>query len=108
MTEGLAIEIACAKMQELGIGKDYLLRYRHFQLQGSETMNLKSDNDLFILLTPEADTRVYSRMGIFDLKDFAVSEMQYIHSGNITIENLNIKFPIQVKFLQVIPILQTS
>lgn len=107
MTEGLAIEIACAKMQELGIGKNYLLRYRHFQLQGAAVMTLKADNDLFILLTPETDTRVYSRTGIFDLKDLAVSEMQYVHSGNIRIENLNIKLPVQVKFLQVIPRLQT-
>ncbi len=107
MTEGLAIEIACAKMQELGVGKNYLLRYRHFQLQGSASMSLKANNDLFILLTPDVDTRVFSRTGIFDLKDPAISEMQYIHSGNITVENLNIKFAIQVKFLQVIPTLKT-
>jgi len=107
MTEGLAIEIACAKMRELGIGKDYLLRYRHFLLLPSKQMELADFNDLFILITPDVDTRVFSPSGIFDLRDPGVSEMQYLFRGKIAIENLNPKLPIQVKFLQVIPTLKT-
>ena len=107
MTEGLAIEVACAKMQELGVGKDYLIRYRHFQILPSGQLILKDKNDLMILLTPDVDTRVQSRTGIYDIKDLGIVEMQYLHSGEITIDNQNIKLPIQVKFLQVIPTLKT-
>ncbi len=107
MTEGVAIELARTKMRELGIGKKYLLRYRHFQLQPSKKMVLKMGNDLLILLIPDVDTRVFSRNGIFDLKDLAVSEMQYLHTGLVSLENLNIKTAIQIKLLQVIPILKT-
>lgn len=107
MTEGLAIEVAAAKMRELEVGTNYLIRYRHFQLLPSQQMILKTGNDTMILLTPDSDTRVQSRMGIYDVKDIGIVEMQYIHSGDITIDNQNVKFPIQVKFLQVIPTLTT-
>ena len=107
MTEGVALELARAKMRELGIGKKYLLRYRHFQLQPSKKMVLIMGSDLLILLIPDVDTRIFSRNGIFDLKDLAVSEMQYLHSGDVNLENLNTKTAIQIKLLQVIPILKT-
>lgn len=108
MTEGLAIEVACAKMQELSVGKDYLIRYRHFQILPAKQMVVNEKNDIMILLTPDSDTRVQSRTGIYDIKDLGIVEMQYLHSGEITIENLNVKSPIQVKFLQVIPTLKTT
>ena len=107
MTEGLAIELAKQKMKELGIGESYLLRYRHFQIQPSKQIKLKSPY-LSLLLTPDSDTRMSSRTGLFDLRDSANAEMQYVHSGTITIDNLNIKLAIQVKILQVIPILKTK
>lgn len=107
MTEGLAIEVAAAKMRELEVGTNYLIRYRHFQLLPSQKMVLKMGNDIMILLTPEIDTRVQSRTGIYDVKDIGIVEMQYLHSGEITIDNQNIKLPIQVKFLQIIPTLTT-
>jgi hypothetical protein len=103
MTEGIAIEIACRKMQEIKAGKGFLLRYRHFQLQPSGSLVIKANSDLMILLIPDGDTRVSSKTGIYDLKDAGVLEMQYLHTGNVAIENLNKTLPIQVKFLQVIP-----
>jgi hypothetical protein len=108
MTEGLAIEIACGKMHELGIGKNYILRYRHFQVMPLKQIELDDRNDLFILLTPDAETRVFSPSGIYDLKDTGVSEMQYVFSGRITVESLNAKLPVQVRFLQVIALLQNT
>lgn len=104
MTEGLAIEIAEHKMRELGVGKEYLLRYRHFQVEANKKRILQTQNHLFILLTPDVDSLVSSRNGVFDLKDTAAQEMQYIHSGEITLINQNIKLAISFKFLQVIPI----
>src|SRR3989338_3877752 len=101
MTESLATEIARAKMHELGI-TDYLFRYRHFQIPSLKKLELKDHNDTFILLVPDPDTRVNSHSGIYDIKNSAIAEMQYVFSGRITIENQNIKNPIQVKFLQVI------
>lgn len=106
MTEGLAIEVACAKMREQNVGKNYLVRYRHFQLQPGKQITLKVQSDLLILLTPDIETRVLSKSGIFDLKDSGVLEMQYLHTGTVTVENLSVKNPIQVKFLQVIPLNQ--
>jgi len=104
MTEGLAIEIAAQKMCELGIGKDYLLRYRHFLVEPSGTRVIKGDNHLYILLTPETDARVNSKNGIYDARDIAINEMQYLHSGEITLFNQNPKVLVSIKFLQVIPI----
>jgi hypothetical protein len=103
MTEGLAIEIAQSKMLELGVGSNYILRYRHFQILATKTIKIKAGDDLFILLLPSSDTRVISRNGIHDLKDTAINEMQYLHTGPIEVKNLHIKDPIQVKFLQIIP-----
>jgi len=108
MTEGLAIEVACSKMRELGVGKEYLVRYRHFQILGGKQLIHNHARDLLILLTPDPLTRVFSADGYYDLTDSAINEMQYVFSGKVTIENLNPKSPIQVKFLQVIPILNTK
>lgn len=103
MTEGLAIEIVEHKMRELGVGENYLLRYRHFQLEPGGKRVLKTLNHLFILLTPDVDSQVSSRNGVFDLKDTTAPEMQYLHNGEITLVNQNPKFFISIKFLQVIP-----
>jgi len=108
MTEGLAIEIACAKMRELGVGKDYLIRYRHFQLQALKSMDRKHPGELMILLTPDPFTQVTSTMGVFDQTDRRLKEMQYVFSDRFTITNLNTKQAIQVKFLQVIPLLKSE
>lgn len=108
MTEGLAIEIACAKMRELGVDDNYLLRYRHFQILAGKTKYRPQLGDLWILLNPDPLVRVSSPNGFYDLTDPAIDEMQYVFSGKITIQNLNTKFPIQVKFLQVIPILKEN
>jgi hypothetical protein len=107
MTEGLAIEIAKQIMKEQGVGESYLLRFRHFQIQPSKQVKIKSPYKS-ILLTPDIDTRMSSRTGLFDQRDAGNAEMQYVHSGLITIDNLNVKLPIQVKILQVIPILKKT
>jgi hypothetical protein len=108
MTEGLAIEIACSKMRELGVGKNYLVRYRHFQLLAGETVERKHWGELMILLTPEKSTRVISTLGTFDLADRAINEQQYVFTGKILIQNTSSTTPLNVKFLQVIPLLKSK
>ncbi|MBI1836442.1 MAG: hypothetical protein HYR91_04165 [Flavobacteriia bacterium] len=103
MTDGLAIEIAKKKMLELEVGENYLLRFRHLVLIPDESRIVKAPNDILILLLPDENIRVVSKTGAFDLTDKGISEMQYVYSGTITIQNLNQKLPVHVKLLQVIP-----
>lgn len=103
MTEGLAIEIAEQMMRERGIGcENYLLRYRHLVLGISETRQVSGKSDLYILLSPVPLVRVYSRSGVYDTT-VLLNEAQYVHTGNFTVTNLEMKSVVQVKFLQVIP-----
>jgi hypothetical protein len=106
MTESLAIEIARSKMQELKVQK-YHLRYRHFVVQSTKVVS-KHLSDWMILLTPDNQTFVSSRTGIFDLSDTNINELQYLHSGIINIENKNIKAILHVRFLQVIPMIEKT
>ena len=103
MTEGLAIEIAEKMMRERGIGSDdYILRFRHLILGIGETRPVSAKSDLFILLSPVSLIRVFSRSGVYDTTVF-LNEAQYVHTGNFTVTNLEIKAVVHVKFLQVIP-----
>jgi hypothetical protein len=103
MTEGLAIELAKRKMEELGNGENYLVRLRHFQIAPVSKVELKADNELFILIAPDEQVKVFSKAGVYNILDNKINEMQYLHRGNICIINQSTKTFIQVKFLQVIP-----
>ncbi len=101
MEEGTAILIAKCKMQELGI-EDYLLRYRHLKLDDNETLEIRSEHHLYILVTPKHFIKVESKTGIYDTQDEGLNELQYVHRGIIKVIN---RYPrqIDVRFLQVIP-----
>ncbi|MNE07273.1 hypothetical protein D3C87_22760 [compost metagenome] len=102
MTEGLAIEIAEQMMRERGIScENYLLRYRHLVLGASETRQVSGKSDLYILLSPVSQVRVFSRSGVYDTIAL-LNEAQYVHTGEFTVSNLD-KAIVHVKFLQVIP-----
>lgn len=103
MTEGLAIEIAESMMRERGIKcEDYLLRFRHLILNYSEIRELSAKSELYILLSPVSLIRVFSRSGVYDTT-VLLNEAQYVHTGQITVTNLEQKTVVHVKFLQVIP-----
>lgn len=106
MNENLAIEIAKCKMRELGYGQNYTLRVRHLLLQEAQTRILKVGNNLLILYNPVSFTRVSSKMGVFDVTFPKSDEMQYVHSGNVTLTNLNEGLPTAFTLLQVIPLNQ--
>lgn len=102
MTEGTAIDLAKKRMQKLGI-TDYLIRYRHLQIAPLKSIELEGENNFYYLIQPGSYTKVQSKAGVYDLRDNAINEMQYIHRGRITVSNLYQKRYLQVKFIQVIP-----
>ncbi|MBD3638159.1 MAG: hypothetical protein HUJ25_12475 [Crocinitomicaceae bacterium] len=105
MREGTAIEIAKFKMKELGVGKKYILRYRHFVLDGLEKKQIRAENHLFILIGENAEIKIESKAGIFHLDEMTINEQQHVHRGLIKLENLS-KRTLSVRFIQVIPKLE--
>lgn len=102
MTINLALEYIPRRMEELGFGNDYYLRFRHFVLQAAEQLEVPAFNQFFILVEETEDVSVKSEFGIFDLSLKNVNEMLYEHQGQITIQNSasGIK---HIRFIQVIP-----
>ena len=102
MTINLALEYIPRRMRELGHGKNYSLRFRHFVLQAQEQREISAFNQLLILVDEASDVSVVSEFGIFDLSLNNVNEMIYEHQGNVKITNylsgLN-----HIRFIQVIP-----
>lgn len=102
MNEGTAIEIAEQKMKELGVGKEYIIRYRHLMLDAGEKKKIKGENHLYILVQPDLGIMVASKAGIYNMRDAGINEQQYIHRGQLLIESF-LRSRIGVKFIQVIP-----
>ncbi len=107
MKEGTAIEIIERKMCEMG-QKNYLIRYRHFQVHPGETLIVQATNQFFALIAPSTPIKVESKAGIYDLEDAGINEMQYLHRGKITIENTSQKQIAHIKFIQAIPTHKTK
>jgi hypothetical protein len=105
MTEEMAILFAKSKMRELGVGRKYLVRYRHFRLAPNEQVKIKGENHLFLLLQPETTLKVESKAGIFDMQDSTINELQYAHRGIIVLTN-STQTIVNAKFLQVIPLIK--
>ncbi len=103
MTEGLAIELAKQKMLEMGVGENYLIRFRHFQLAPLSQIKIQGFNELLILVRPDDNVKVYSKAGIYNEQDNGINEMQYVHRGLTVIFNQRKDKFLQVKILQVIP-----
>jgi hypothetical protein len=103
MTSDLAIEYINRRMQEMGHGKKYLLRFRHILLKEAETRELIGYNQIFILIEPIQTIRIESDVGLFDLNEDHANEIQYEHRGRILIKNLSLS-PTNARLLQAIPI----
>jgi hypothetical protein len=102
MTINLALEYIPRRMEELGFGNDYYLRFRHFVLQPSEQLDVPAFNQFFILVDEAQDVSVISEFGIFDLSLKNANEMLYEHQGQIKIQN-NASVINHLRFIQVIP-----
>lgn len=88
-------------MKELGYCK-YHLRFRHLKLKGSEIRKISAATHMFILVEPPDDVRVESKMGLFDLGEENINEIQYEHRGFLNITNLSVTAA-HLRMIQVIP-----
>ena len=102
MTINLALEYIPRRMEELGFGNDYYLRFRHFVLQAAEQLEVPAFNQFFILVEEAQDVSVISEFGVFDLSLKNANEMLYEHQGQISIQN-NATGIKHIRFVQVIP-----
>ena len=102
MTTDLALAYISKRVCELGYGSNYTIRLRHLVLQPTEERRISLHNQFFVLIEPYCDMRIESGAGIFDLSEDMANELQYEHSGDITITNHSI-FINPVRFIQIIP-----
>jgi hypothetical protein len=107
MTSDLALDYISRRMQEMGHGKMYLLRFRHILLKEAEVREVTAYNQIFILIEPIQTIRIESDVGLFDLNEDHANEIQYEHRGLIKIANLSLSRT-NVRFLQAIPINNTE
>lgn len=102
MTTALALEYIPRRMQELGYGKEYYIRFRHLVLQPAEQVDLEAYNQFYILVDEATNMKVTSDFGIFDLSFEKTNEQQYEHQGFISVSNYS-KSVNHIRFIQVIP-----
>lgn len=102
MTIALALEYIPRRMEELGHGKNYYIRFRHFVLQPSEHMDLEAYNEFYILIDEPDSINIISDFGLFDLSFDRTNEQQYEHQGFISVQNYATSIN-HVRFIQVIP-----
>ena len=103
MTSDLALDYIARRMNEMGFGKKYLIRFRHILLKLGEVREISAYNQIFLLIEPMPNIRIESDVGLFDLTEDHANEMQYEHRGRIKITNLSLT-PTNARFLQAIPI----
>jgi hypothetical protein len=103
MTSDLALDYIARRMNEMGFGKSYLIRFRHILLKLGEVREITAYNQIFLLIEPMPNIRIESDVGLFDLTEDHANEMQYEHRGRIRITNLSL-VPTNARFLQAIPI----
>ena len=103
MTINLAIEYIPRRMQELGYGDKYIIRFRHFVLTPNQQITIRSFGGEFYLLVRENETiRIDSEAGLYDKADTKTNELMYEHHGEITVLNKAASLN-YVKMVQVIP-----
>ena len=102
MTVEIALEyIIPQRMEELGIGKNYVPRIEHLVLQPLETKVISGYNQFYFLGEDVNDINISSETGVFDLSLRNANKMQYEHQGEITIKNHSSNIN-HLRFVQVI------
>lgn len=102
MTIALALEYIPRRMEELGYGKNYYIRFRHFVLQPNELVEVDAYNQYFILVQEVADVKVESDFGLYDIAENNTNEQSYEHQGAIILTNTSDRIN-HLRFIQVIP-----
>lgn len=102
MNIALAIEYIPRRMKDIGVGDNYYLRFRHFVLEPSETIELDAHNQFFLLIDDNSDLSISSDFGFYDITYPNTNEQTYEHQGNIIITNYSPTLN-HVRFIQIIP-----
>jgi hypothetical protein len=97
-----ALDYIPRRMKEMGYEDNYIVRWRHLQLDGTASLRLDADNEYYLLIDPDANVSVRSKFGVYDMTDTSINEMQYEHRGKIDITNNNSTVTM-ILFLQIIP-----
>lgn len=102
MNIALALEYIPRRMEELGHGKNYYIRFRHMVMQPNEHVDIEAYNQFYIMVDAPDKLNVTSEFGIFDLSFNKTNEQLYEHQGFISIQNYSASVN-HVRFIQVIP-----
>lgn len=102
MTTALALEYIPRRMNELGFGSNYYIRFRHLLLPPNQTLEINAYNQFYILLDEATHFQIESDMGFYDLAQHKTNEQSYEHQGLIRISNYAATSN-TVRFIQVIP-----
>jgi hypothetical protein len=102
MTAELATDYIARRMEELGYGSNYYLRFRHLVLRAKEKRKIEAPNQLFLLINPDDDISVKSDFGIYDVTEENINECQYEHHGSIQVRNYAATTT-HARFIQAIP-----
>ena len=103
MTVGFALDYIEKRMQALGYGRNYLLKFRHLVLGPLEERKVKAYNEYHLLIEENNQLKITSDFGLYDLNANTSNEMQYEHFGQIRIKNKG-EAMTSAKFIQVIPL----
>ena len=107
MTVGFALDYIEKRMQAMGYGGNYLLKFRHLVLQPHEERKVKAYNEYHLLIEENRHIKIVSDFGLYDLSATTSNEVQYEHFGQIKIENIG-EAVTSAKFIQVIPLHKES
>ena len=102
MTVALALEYIPQRMEELGHGRNYYIRFRHIVMQPDEQIEIIAYNQLYILVDESENINIKSDFGIYDLSNDKTNEQFYEHQGTILIKNYSATVT-HLRFIQVIP-----
>lgn len=102
MNIALALEYIPRRMNDLGVGTNYFLRFKHLVLQPLEVREIAAGSQLFIMVDGNSNVRVVSDFALYDLADTSTNEQDYEHQGTILITNQADRVT-HLRFIQVIP-----
>lgn len=102
MTIDLALEYIPRRMQELGYGKDYYIRFRHIVMQPNEKLEIEAFNQFYILVDEPDSVAIRSDFGMYDMSNEKTNEQFYEHQGIIQLKNYSATVN-HIRFIQVVP-----
>lgn len=86
MNAAIIMAYTSKRMAELAVENNFR-RVRHFVLAPGEIRQIDGGRDVYLLTEPAAMIAINSDFGFFDLSADNTNELQYEHSGKITITN---------------------